>query len=172
MPARVKWTDRSFIFDFPSDLYPELMERIRGTPARLDERVRPLPRHLLTVRDGVRWSMQEHAGHLMDLEALWMGRMDDFESGAEALRAADMTNAKTHDANHNAQDIEAILTGFRVQRLALVKRLEGLPPESFAQAALHPRLNQPLRVCDHMYFIAEHDDYHLARITELVQNIG
>ena len=40
MTARVKWTDRTFAFDFPSDIYPELLERLRGTPARLDERVR------------------------------------------------------------------------------------------------------------------------------------
>jgi len=172
MTARIAWTDRTFDFSFPSDIYPELMERLRGTPARLDERVRPLPRNILTVRDGVRWSIQEHAGHLMDIEALWMGRVDDFAQGMAALRAADMTNQKTHDANHNAQDVEALLAGFRVERLALIKRLESLAPSDFAMTALHPRLNQPMRLCDSMYFVAEHDDYHLARITEIVQSIG
>lgn len=172
MAARVAWTDRTFSFDFPSDIYPELMERLRGTAARLDERVRPLPRNTLTVRDGVKWSIQENAGHLMDLEELWMGRVEDFMAGAETLRAADLTNQKTHDANHNAQDVEAILAGFRVERLALIKQLESLEPKDFARTALHPRLNQPMRLCDSMSFTAEHDDYHLARITELVQQIG
>ncbi len=172
MTARVAWTDRTFNFDFPSDIYPELMERLRGTPARLDERVRPLPRNILTVREGVKWSIQEHAGHLMDLETLSMGRVDDFVGGAETLRAADMTNQKTHDANHNKHDIEAILAGFRAERLAFIKRLESFEPDDFARTALHPRLNQPMRLCDSMYFVAEHDDYHLAQITELVQRIG
>lgn len=172
MSARVAWTDRTFSFDFSSDIYPELMERLRGTPARLDERVRPLPRNILTVRDGVKWSIQEHAGHLLDLEALWMGRVDDFTGGAETLRAADMTNQKTHDANHNKQGVEAILAGFRVERLALIKRLESFEPGDFAKTSLHKRLQQPMRLCDSMYFVAEHDDYHLARITELVQRIG
>jgi uncharacterized damage-inducible protein DinB len=172
MTARIAWFDRTFNFDFPADTYPELMERLRGTPARLDERVRPLPRTILTVRDGVKWSIQEQAGHLMDLEVLWMGRVDDFVRGAEMLRAADLTNQRTHDANHNQQDIEALLAGFRVERLALIKRLESFAPADFANTALHPRLNQPMRVCDCMSFIAEHDDYHLARITELVQRIG
>ncbi len=172
MPARVTWTDRTFAFDFHPDIYPELMERLRGTPARLDERVRPLPRNVLTVRDGVKWSIQEQAGHLMDLESLWMGRVEDFTNGADTLRAADMTNRKTHDANHNTQAIEAILAGFRVERLALIKRLESLAPQDFARTALHPRLSQPMRLCDSMFFMAEHDDYHLARITELVQRIG
>ena len=32
MPNRVPWTERTFSFDFPVDLHPELMERLRGTP--------------------------------------------------------------------------------------------------------------------------------------------
>jgi len=34
---RIKWTDRRFNFDFPAGIYPEMIERIRGTPARLEE---------------------------------------------------------------------------------------------------------------------------------------
>ncbi len=172
MPARIKWSERTFNFSFPADIYPELMERLRGTPARLDERVRPLPRTVLTLRDVARWSIQEHAGHLMDLEALVAGRLDDYLAHAETLRAADMSNRKTEEANHNTRQIEAILAGFRAQRLALVGRLEALAPSDFARTARHPRLDVPMRICDMMFFQAEHDDYHLARITELTQRFG
>ena len=172
MPARIPWIERTFRFDFPADIHPELIERLRGTPARLDERVRPLPRDVLTRREGESWSIQEHAGHLMDLEELFVGRLDDFESGAECLRPADMINRRTHDADHNSQDIEAILAGFRAQRLAMIKRLEASAPADFARVAQHPRLDQPMRVVDSMYFQAEHDDYHLARMTELVMKFG
>jgi len=34
----------------------------------------------------------------------------------------------------------------------------------FSQTLLHPRLQQPLRLVDHLYFVAEHDDHHLAKI--------
>jgi hypothetical protein len=34
---------------------------------------------------------------------------------------------------------------------------------------LHPRLQQPLRIVDIAYFDAEHDDYHLGRIGELLR---
>jgi len=44
-----------------------------------------------------------------------------------------------------------------------------LEPESFARVAIHPRLNIPMRLVDMLYFQAEHDDYHLARISELVR---
>jgi hypothetical protein len=36
-----------------------------------------------------------------------------------------------------------------------------------SKAILHPRLKQPMRLVDHLYFAAEHDDHHLARIWEL-----
>jgi hypothetical protein len=35
---------------------------------------------------------------------------------------------------------------------------------------LHPRLKQPMRLVDHLYFVAEHDDYHLARIWEMIES--
>ena len=37
MPNRVPWTQRTFDFDFPADLFPELLERLRGTLARVEE---------------------------------------------------------------------------------------------------------------------------------------
>ena len=33
---------------------------------------------------------------------------------------------------------------------------------------LHPRLKQPMRLVDHLYFVAEHDDHHLAKIWEMI----
>jgi hypothetical protein len=34
---------------------------------------------------------------------------------------------------------------------------------------VHPRLRQPMRFVDHLYFVAEHDDHHLATISELAK---
>ena len=35
--------------------------------------------------------------------------------------------------------------------------------------ARHPRLKKEMRVLDLAFFIAEHDDHHLARISELIR---
>ncbi|MBC8367786.1 hypothetical protein H8E52_10280 [bacterium] len=43
------------------------------------------------------------------------------------------------------------------------------PHERFRQTALHPRLKTPMRACDMLYFMAEHDDHHLARISEIIK---
>lgn len=167
--ARPLWFERKFDFNFPVELYPEIIERLRGTPARIEERVRDVPPALLTRRDGDKWSIQENIGHLLDLDELFAGRFEDYEHGLEKLRAADLLNQKTHQAQHNSRPVEKILREFRHGRLALVARLESQPPEYFRRTALHPRLNTPMRVTDLLYFVAEHDDHHLARISELLR---
>ena len=169
MPNRVPWTQRTFDFDFPADLFPELLERLRGTPARVQEIAQALPANVLRRQDGQTWSIQENIGHLADLESLLSGRLDDFEAGATTLRAADMSNKKTHEAAHNTCPIKRILNEFRTLRQQLVARLEALSPADFSRTARHPRLQQPMRIVDMLLFHAEHDDYHLARIRELVR---
>ena len=169
MSQLLKWTDRSFQFTFPVEVYPEMIERLRGTPARLEDRLKSIAPEVLTRRDGERWSMQENAGHLLDLESLVKQRLDEYLSGAQTLHAADMTNRKTYEAEHNEVEIATILRDFRAQRSQTVDRLDNLELESFAIAAHHPRLNVPMRLVDMLYFQAEHDDFHLARISELIR---
>lgn len=166
---RLKWIDRKFNFDFPAELYPEMIERVRGTPARLEDLVKSVDREVLTRRDSDRWSIQENAGHLLDLESLIEQRLDEYLAGAAQLHPADMSNRKTHDANHNEVAIETILTGFRVERMRIVKRLEDLDDEIFSRSAFHPRLKVQMRLVDMIFFQAEHDDFHLARISELLR---
>jgi hypothetical protein len=169
MSQHLKWTDRKFDFTFPVEVYPEMIERLRGTPARLEDRVKSTNSEYLTRQDGGRWSIQENAGHLLDLEPLVAGRVDEYLAGATTLHAADMTNRKTYEADHNKASIQSILGEFRRQRMALTNRLDNLPPETFGVVAKHPRLNVPMRLVDMIFFQAEHDDYHLARISELIR---
>ena len=169
MSKHLKWGDRKFAFNFPVEVYPEMIERVRGTPARLEDRVKLVAPEMLVQRDGERWSIQENAGHLLDLESLVSRRLDEYLGGATSLHAADMSNRKTHEAAHNQVPMASILNGFRQQRTQLVSRLDELPPETFASVAHHPRLNVPMRLVDMMFFQAEHDDYHLARISELIR---
>ena len=169
MSTHLKWGDRKFEFNFPVELYPEMIERVRGTPARLEDRVRSVAPETLVRRDGERWSIQENAGHLLDLESLVSRRLDEYLAGATTLHAADMSNRKTYQADHNQVSMASILTGFRQERMQLVRRLDELDTETFASVAHHPRLNVPMRLVDMLFFQAEHDDYHLARISDLIR---
>ena len=169
MSQYLKWRDRTFQFTFPVEVYPEMIERLRGMPARLEDRVKSIASDILTRRDGERWSIQENAGHLLDLESLVSGRLDEYLAGATVLHAADMSNRKTYEAEHNQLAMQTILTDFRNARMELVNRLDNLPFERFGAVAHHPRLNAPMRLVDMLFFQAEHDDFHMARISELIR---
>jgi uncharacterized damage-inducible protein DinB len=167
--ARVgmEWVQRRFEFTTPIELWPVVVERLRGTPARVDDKVRRLPLEWLARRNGERWSIQEHMGHLLDLDALHEGRLDDYAADAAILRAWDGTNARTWEANHNARDLEDLLREFRSARGRFVERLDGWEPAARGRTAMHPRLQRPMRVLDMAFFVAEHDDHHLATMTAL-----
>lgn len=167
----MRWTERKFDFTIPEALFPIVVERLRGTPARLEDRVRGLSTEILTHREGNAWSIQEHIGHLLDLDELHTGRLDDFLAGAEVLRAADMANRKTWEAGHNDRPVEELLAGFRRERLLFVARLDAWDPDLVSLTALHPRLGKPMRVLDMAFFTAEHDDHHLAVITKLLRAV-
>jgi len=168
MSSIPQWFERKFEFTFPVEQHPSLCVRLRGTPARLEEMLHNVPREALVRRPGDNWSAQEHVGHLWDLEELWMARVEDFVRGGSELTVADLKNRKTHESNHNARPVGEILVEFRAARLRLVDRVQEFQLENFSRSMLHPRLQQPMRLVDHLYFVAEHDDHHLARIWELI----
>ena len=95
--------------------------------------------------------------------------MADYDTGLAVLRPADMSNRATWEADHNRWTIDEVLARFRSLCGDLVGRLEAISPTAFARTARHPRLERPMRVVDMLFFHAEHDDYHLARITELIR---
>jgi hypothetical protein len=162
------WFERQFDFSFSVELLPNLLARLRGTPARLEELLRGQPHEVLIWKPQEKWSAQENAGHLVDLEPLWLARVGDYVTASEQLTVTDLRNRRTDDANHNAHFPEQISTQFRVARERLLERVDELEAPLFSRAISHPRLKTPMRLIDHLYFVAEHDDHHLSRIWELV----
>lgn len=173
MGALLPWTQRTFRFDFPVEIYPDVIERIRGVPPRIAAKVRASSPGVLMrrEREGT-WSIQENIGHLLDLEPLGFSRLDEYLSGAERLSPADMTNKATHEARHNDREIDELLAELTEERSRFVARMDSLSPADFALTAIHPRLKVPMRMVDWLWFVAAHDDYHLARMTELLRLFG
>jgi uncharacterized damage-inducible protein DinB len=166
------WFQRKFTFDLPNSRLPNILERLRGSPARLEERVRALPAPTLQARLDDKWSIQENVGHLCDLEPLWIRRAEQVLAGETELAVADLTNRPTDDAHHNDAPLDHILKHFRALRLRFVSILEGAAGPALERTARHPRLGTPMRLIDIALFTAEHDDHHLARITELMRRVG
>jgi hypothetical protein len=166
---RTKWIERKFNFDFPGGIFPSILERLRGTPARIKEIALTITDEEAKQKPGNKWSIKEHIGHLYDLEHLHEGRIDDFLARKETLRPADMTNAVTNQANHNDEPMPHLLQLFTEARVNFVLRLEELDEDVLNFRSLHPRLQVMMRPVDLAYFTAEHDDHHLASIREIIQ---
>jgi len=164
---QTKWFDRKFDFSHTENIFPSLLERLAGTPARLEEKLKTIPSAILEKKPDNTWSIKENIGHLTDLEPLWQGRLEDIKNGEKELRPTDLANRKTDEANHNSKSIELLLREFREIRNKTLLMLQDIDEETIFKSALHPRLKTPMRTMDLFLFVAEHDDHHLARITEI-----
>lgn len=162
------WLEYHWAFDFPTGMFRAILERVRGTPARLEELLRGLPESRLMQRPQGRWCGKEHVGHLGTVDTLWQTRIGEYLRGAAELTAADMKNRATDAAGYADRPVAELLEGLRVARARTVAMLDPLSLDDAGRVARHPRLGRPLRLVDLCFFAAEHDDHHLALIRELV----
>lgn len=167
----IKWLDRRFAYEPAAGEFPAIVERLRGAPARVEEKAARIHEHVRVEKPGDGWSIQEHLGHLGDLESLWARRVEEFLTGSTGLSAADMSNRATSERNHNERSIAAIVAEFRVARGNLVQRLDGISDGDVVRTLMHPRLKRPMRLIDMCFFFAEHDDHHLAIVTRLARSL-
>ena len=158
------WLEYEWWFGAPVGLYRALCERLRGTPARLEELLRDPPTTVADRPESDRWSIQEHAGHLSKVEQLWITRIEEYLKGETTLTAADMSNASTESADFNRRPLSAVLASFRAVRGDTMRVLDEQSLEVAARSAHHPRLGREMRLVDLCPFMAEHDDHHLAMI--------
>lgn len=168
---RTEWFNRKFPPIEDNGILPSIIERLAGTPPRLEEMIADISPGILTFSYDGKWTIKQEIGHLADLEPLWLSRVEDLENGSPVLTAADLTNRKTHEANHNEVGIGVLLGAFRQQRVLLVNALRSVTDEQLEHVSLHPRLKTPMRIIDLAYFVAEHDDHHLTTIRMILGKI-
>lgn len=163
---RTPWFERKFPPIEDSGLMPGIVERLEGTPARLRAKMANINADTPASEAG-KWSIKKEIGHLIDLEPLWYGRMKQIIAGERDLEKADLTNRKTHETDYDSPSVEQLIAEFTGYREELVQLLRHLEAADFEKAAVHPRLGTPMRLTDLAFFVAEHDDHHLAQITAL-----
>ncbi len=168
MIKRTAWFDRHFPTIADNGLFPGILERLEGTPARLKGKFAKTNITLVSPGHG-KWSVKKEVGHLIDLEPLWYERALQIIGGEADLIKADLTNRKTHEANHDAEDIQHLIGRFEAKREKLLEVLWRVTEQDLEKSAVHPRLGTPMKLIDLAYFVAEHDDHHLAQITTLIK---
>ena len=171
MTSLQPWFERKFNLDLPNSRFQIVLEKLRGTPGRLEERIKPLLSSALIARVDNKWSIQENIGHLCELEPIWTQRAQQLINGDTELIAADLSNRSTDEAHYNDRTIAEIVGKFRTLRASFVRLLERASSTVLDRTARHPRLGTPMRLIDIAFFTAEHDDHHLARIAELLRSL-
>lgn len=164
---KTKWFDRVFPPQTDNGLLPGILERLDGTPARLRHLLADWPADANPAPPDGGWTLRQQIGHLIDLEPLWFTRLQQIAAGETQLAAADLTNARTHQGNHNEQATTDLIERFAAERAQTVAFLRHVPDAALDHAAVHPRLGTPMRLIDLAYFVAEHDDHHLADVREV-----
>lgn len=168
MIIQTPWFERSFSFDFPPGLFPVIFSRLEGSMFRLHALLRNADDEFCSsAANG--WSIKQHIGHLHDLEELWWKRLKDFTEGKEVLTAADLNNTKTKEAKHNESTLEQLLLRFTTERQKLLETVYSFDHIYLSRTSIHPRLNQSMRLVDSLYFVAEHDDHHIAIISNMLR---
>lgn len=157
------WFDRSFPPIPDNGLFAPILERLEGTPARLYRKVSGVVADLAQPQGG-KWSIKKEIGHLLDLEPLWYERILQIIGGQQNLKAADLSNTQTHQADHDQKEATALIKAFEAERAKMVALLRTTTAEDLEKFALHPRLGTRMHLIDLAFFVAEHDDHHLAHI--------
>ena len=165
------WFQRSFHFDFPVGLFPVIFSRLEGSIFRLYSLLSNADDELCS-HNANGWSVKEHVGHLFDLEDLWWKRLQDFQQGKALLTATDLNNQKTKEAKHNEKTLEKLVEQFTAERQKILETVYGFDESLLTRTSVHPRLNQPMRLVDSLYFVAEHDDHHISAISNLLRRPG
>jgi uncharacterized damage-inducible protein DinB len=164
-----KWFDRKFDFRFGPGEYTIIYQRLQQAPDTLAHLLLDKPDHLLSHQPGGKWSVKEHTGHLVILESLWRTRIHDIMEKKPVLTPADLDNKSTSEALFNKYPITELLQGFLEERRITLSLLDSLNATDQDHTSMHPRLQQPMRMIDVMYFTAEHDNHHIAVARELVK---
>jgi len=159
-PRPALWTERQF--NFPKDLSEKesLLHHLGSFPSQCSIVLESIPHEMFTERHENKWSIQEHLGHLLDLDDLPSRRIVEILAGNEVLSAADMENKITWENNYNDQKMLEICEQFMKKRKNLVELFNSVPEEKWLDSAFHERLNRPMSILDLAYFQGQHDQYH------------
>ena len=171
MINQTPWFQRQFHFDFPVGIFPIIFSRMEGSIFRLYSLLSNADDEMCSVNTNG-WSVKEHVGHLYDLEELWWKRLQDFQQNKAMLTTADLNNTKTKEANHNEKTLEKLVEQFTIERQIILETVYGFDEELLSRVSVHPRLNQPMRLIDSLYFVAEHDDHEISAISDLLRKPG
>lgn len=165
---KLQWFERKFTFGMPIGMLPFYLERLKGTAARIEEKVKNISDDVLSNKLEGKWSVKQNIGHLAEVDEIALKRIDEMIKGISPMSPAVFEPKQ----DYNRQSLNEVLTYFRTNRLKNLERYKKLSEEELSKASLHPRLKVMMTPVDLALFDAEHDDHHLVRMNEIVKQLA
>jgi hypothetical protein len=161
---KFEWFDRQFTFGLPKEMLPFYLERLEGTIARIEQKVKGIDEKMLSEKFNGKWSIKQNIGHLAEVDQVGNKRIDEMTAGVVVL-----SPAVFEPQDYNPWPIEKVVNFFKQTRRANLDKYKTLSEEQVIKSSLHPRLKVQLTPVDLAWFDAEHDDHHLVKINEILQ---
>jgi len=163
---KLSWFERVFKFGLPIGMLPFYIERLEGTSARIESKIKGISEEILSRRLDNKWSIKENIGHLAEVDEIALKRIGEIISGVSPMSRAVFEPQPYHE-----WPINKVFKFFHETRLQNIKRYSDLKAEDLEKSSLHPRLNLMMTPVDLAWFDAEHDDHHLVRINEILSHL-
>jgi hypothetical protein len=165
---KIEWFERQFTFGAPAGMLPFFIERLKGTTPRIEAKLRNVPDKILSEKLDGKWSIKQNIGHLAEVDQIALKRIGEMIAGITPLSPAVFEPG--HD--YNSMSTQTLFQLFDTNRKANISRYSVLNDDELQRSSLHPRLKVQMNPVDLAYFDAEHDDHHLARISEILQQFN
>ncbi len=161
--STLRWFDRKMTFGHSPEMLPFYLERLDGTAARIEYKVRQLNDSALRATPDEKWSIKQHIGHLAEVDQVANKRIAEITSGVPTL-----SPAVFEPQDYNPWPIGKVIEFFRQTRQSNLATYAALSAKDLAKSSVHPRLKVPMTPVDLAWFDAEHDDHHLVKINEII----
>lgn len=164
--SALRWFDRKMTFGLPKEMLPFYLERLDGTAARIEQKVRGLIDSQLSLRPDEKWSIKQHIGHLAEVDQIANKRIGEMRRGLDV-----MSPAVFEPQDYNPWPVEKVIAFFRATRNSNLETYRAIPENELLKSSLHPRLKVQMTPVDLAWFDAEHDDHHLVKINEIIHTL-
>lgn len=166
MNAEIPWFERHLEFGKPKEMLPYFLDRLDGTIARIESKVKGFAEAVLSAQHNGKWSVKQNIGHLAEVDEIANRRIDEMVAGISPLSPA----VFEPKLNYNEMPVADVIQYFAKTRKGNLEKYSRLTSEQLAKASLHPRLKAMMTPVDLAWFDAEHDDHHLVKISFILNH--
>lgn len=147
------------------DTYHELIDELSGMPGRL--RAISSEAANATPRSNEEWGVPEIIAHLVDIERVYRGRINEVLSQDSAyLKAAD-PNALAQAHDYASRDMAASIEEFSEERGETLSLLFNLALKDWEKTGIHYKHGE-VSVEDLVERLIEHDTGHMEQIQQVL----